>query len=58
MGWAIAAVAKGSKVCRATFDPQKCCAMHEWPLRRAAPQHFEVLANGGKGPFVSFVTKS
>jgi hypothetical protein len=24
--------------------------MHERPLRRAAPQHFEVVANGGKGP--------
>jgi hypothetical protein len=24
---------------------------------RAAPQHFEVVANGGKGPFMSIDTK-
>jgi hypothetical protein len=29
----------------------KCCADHECLLRRAAPQHFEVVANGGNGPF-------
>jgi hypothetical protein len=28
--------------------------MHERPLRRAASQHFEVVANGGKGPKATF----
>jgi hypothetical protein len=31
--------------------------MHQWPLRRAALQHFEVVANGGKGPEVTTDTK-
>jgi hypothetical protein len=25
---------------------------------RAAPQHFEVVANGGKGPFMSIDTRA
>jgi hypothetical protein len=33
-----------------TFEPTKCCALHEWPQLRAALQHFEVVANGGSGP--------
>jgi hypothetical protein len=40
-----------------TFEPTKCRALHEWPLRRAAPQHFEVVANGGKGPEVTSGSK-
>jgi hypothetical protein len=28
------------------FQPTKCCTMHQWPLRRAAPQHPEVEVNG------------
>jgi hypothetical protein len=31
--------------------------MHQWRLRRAAPQHREVAVNGSNGPFVSFDTK-
>jgi hypothetical protein len=27
--------------------------MHEWRLRRATPQHWEVAVNGSNGPFVS-----
>jgi hypothetical protein len=30
--------------------------MHEWPVRRAAPQHSGWLLKGGSGPFVSFDT--
>jgi hypothetical protein len=33
------------------FSQQKCCKMHESPVRRAAPQHPEVDANDSKGPF-------
>jgi hypothetical protein len=40
-----------------TFEPTKCRALHEWPLRRAASQHFEVVVNGGKGPFMTIDTK-
>jgi hypothetical protein len=29
----------------------KYCAMHEWPLRRAASQHLEVMMKGSFGPF-------
>jgi hypothetical protein len=39
------------------FSQQKCCEMHESPVRRAAPQHPEVDANDSNGPFVSFDTK-
>ena len=43
---AIGAVsANGNKVRKPTFDPQKCNAMHESPVRRAAPQHADHLAN-------------
>ena len=30
----------------------KCCKMHERPLRRAAPQHWQVMVKVRKGPFV------
>ena len=43
----------GSSVLRPTFQPTKCCALHEWPQLRAALQHFEVVANGGRGPVVT-----
>lgn len=39
------------------FSLPKCCAMHEWPLWRAAPQHLKVVVNGRFGPFVTFDTK-
>ena len=32
------------------FSLPKCCAMHEWPLWRAAPQHLKVVVNGRFGP--------
>jgi hypothetical protein len=31
--------------------------MHEWLVRRAAPQHSEWLLKGGSGPFMSIDTK-
>ena len=31
-------------------DPQKCYTMHEGPLRRTAPQHWEGMVNVRKGP--------
>ena len=34
------------------FSQQKCCIMHESPVRRAAPQHPEVDVNGSNGPFM------
>jgi hypothetical protein len=39
------------------FSQKKCCALDEWQLRRAAPQHCLVSLNGSKGPFVSLDTK-
>jgi hypothetical protein len=36
-----------------TFEQTKCCALYEWLQWRAALQHFEVVANGGKGPNTS-----
>ncbi|WP_417269912.1 hypothetical protein, partial [Celeribacter sp.] len=36
----------------ATLGSTKCCAMHEWPLRRAASQHLELVMKGSNGPFV------
>jgi hypothetical protein len=39
------------------FQPTKCCALHEWRLRRAAPQHREVAVKGGFGPFMPIDTK-
>jgi hypothetical protein len=47
----------GSFARRLTFQPTKCCALHESPLRRAATQHPQVDVNGSNGPFVSFDTK-
>jgi hypothetical protein len=41
-----------------TYEPTKCCALHEWPQLRAALQHFAVVANGGSGPFVSTYYRS
>jgi hypothetical protein len=38
--------ADGGFVRRPTFGRTKCCKMHEWLVRRAAPQHFEVVVNG------------
>ena len=38
-----------------TFDPRKCCSMHECPLWRAALQHLEVVVNGGYGPKATVV---
>jgi hypothetical protein len=35
-----------------TFEPTKCCALREWRLQRAAPQHREVAVNGRSGPVV------
>jgi hypothetical protein len=32
------------------FSQQECCAMHEWPLWRAAPQHLAVAVKGRLGP--------
>jgi hypothetical protein len=49
---AFAAPAKGRFVRMPTFEPTKCRALHEWPLRLAAPQHFEVVTNAGKGLIV------
>jgi hypothetical protein len=31
--------------------------MHQWPLRRAAPQYQERGSNGSKGPFMPMDTK-
>jgi hypothetical protein len=31
--------------------------MHEWPVRRAAPQHSGWLLKGGSGPFMSIDAK-
>jgi hypothetical protein len=36
----------------------KCCAPHEWRLRRAAPQHREVAVDGSNGPFMTFPLQS
>jgi hypothetical protein len=43
----------GANFGRPAFDPPKCCALHEWPLRRAAPQHWEGMVNVGFGSFVT-----
>ena len=42
---------------RPTFRPAKCCTIHECLLRRAAPQHYWVMANGSSGPFASSDTR-
>jgi hypothetical protein len=47
----------GSFARRLTFQPTKCCALHESPLRRAATQHPQVDVNGSNGPFMSIDTK-
>jgi hypothetical protein len=45
-----------SKARTPTFQPTKCCALHEWLQWRAALQHFELVANGSKGPEVKAVS--
>jgi hypothetical protein len=42
---------------RLTFQPAKCCKMHECPQWRAALQHDRCGANGSDGPFVSIESK-
>ena len=37
------------------FSQQKCCIMHESPVRRAAPQHPEVDVNGSFGLWFQLV---
>ena len=42
---------------RRRFSRIKCCRMHEWPLRWAAPQHSEVDVKVRNGPIMSIDTK-
>jgi len=44
-----ALAANGNKVRRPTFELPKCCAMHEWQVRRAATQHLEQSWKSAQG---------
>jgi len=47
----------GASSAHRRFSRQKCCTMHQRPLRRAAPQHPGWLLDGRSGPFASSLTK-
>jgi hypothetical protein len=48
----------GRKVSIPTLQHDKILTMHESPVRRAAPQHLEVVVKGSSGPIMLAKSRS